>query len=123
MHTRLAEALTIVRDTRARIAATWNDFYALARLGQEIPIERRARCRYEGAQAIDACLGAVLQVFEVGGGGVMQSSKPFQRLLRDLMAMRNHPFGIPEARASAYAKCVLGVAPEPFKPGQLGGLI
>jgi hypothetical protein len=58
--------------------------------------------------------GAVLKLFEVGGGGVMNTRRAFQRLLRDLMAMRNHPFGIPDPRAAAYAKCVLGVPQEPF---------
>ena len=37
--------------------------------------------------------------------------------------MRNHPFGIPEPRASAYARCVLGVAPNPFTPANPGSLI
>ena len=123
LHNRLAEALTIVADARARIAPTWNEIHAIALSGQEIPVERRARCRYEGAQAIGACLGAVLELFEVGGGGVMNANKPFQRLLRDLMAMRNHPFGIPDPRAGAYARCVLGVPPEPFSAGHLAGVI
>ncbi len=123
LHLRLAEALTIVADARARIASTWGDFHAIVRSGQEIPVERRARCRYEAAQAIGACLGAVLHVFEVGGGGVMQTKKPFQRQLRDLMAMRNHPFAIPDARASTYARCVLGLPQELFVPGQMVGVI
>ena len=123
LHLRLAEALTIVADARARIASTWGDFHAIVRAGQEIPVERRARCRYEAAQAIGACLGAVLHVFEVGGGGVMQTKKPFQRQLRDLMAIRNHPFAIPDARASTYARCVLGLPQELFVPGQMVGVI
>ncbi|HSD11379.1 MAG TPA: VOC family protein [Candidatus Binatia bacterium] len=123
LHARLAEALTIVADTRARIAPTWNDFYATVQSAREIPVERRARCRYEATQAIGACLGAVLKVFEVGGGGVMNTRKPFQRLLRDLMAMRNHPFGIPDPRAAAYAKCVLGVPTEPFSASNMAAVV
>ena len=114
LHLRLAEATTIIADTRARIALTWNEMHSIVQSGSEIPIALRARCRYEATQAIGACLGALLKVFEVGGGGVMSTKKPFQRLLRDLMAMRNHPFGIPEARATAYARCILGAPPEPY---------
>ncbi len=123
LHNRLAEAVTIVADARARIAPTWNDFYAIVSSGNEIAVEKRARCRYEAAQAIGACLGAVLEAFEVGGGGVMNTDKPFQRQLRDLMAMRNHPFGIPDARATAYAKCMLGVPPDPFTAGSMACVI
>jgi 3-hydroxy-9,10-secoandrosta-1,3,5(10)-triene-9,17-dione monooxygenase len=123
LHTRLAEALTIVADARARIAPTWGDFHAIAQSGREIPVERRARCRYEAAQAIDACLRVLLELFGVGGGGVMSRKKAFQRQLRDLMAMRNHPFGIPEPRAGAFARSVLGVAPEPFSAGTMAGII
>jgi 3-hydroxy-9,10-secoandrosta-1,3,5(10)-triene-9,17-dione monooxygenase len=123
LHIRLAEAVTIVADARARIAPTWNDFYAIVRSGQEIPVEKRARCRYEAAQAIGACLGAVLKVFEVGGGGVMSTNKAFQRQLRDVMAMRNHPFGIPDPRAAAYAKCLLGVPLDPYSAGSMACVV
>jgi 3-hydroxy-9,10-secoandrosta-1,3,5(10)-triene-9,17-dione monooxygenase len=123
LHIRLADAVTIVADARARITPTWDDFYAIVNSGNEIPVEKRARCRYEAAQAIGACLGAVLEAFEVGGGGVMNTDKPFQRQLRDLMAMRNHPFGIPDARATAYARCMLGVPPDPFTPGSMACVI
>jgi 3-hydroxy-9,10-secoandrosta-1,3,5(10)-triene-9,17-dione monooxygenase len=123
LHLRLSEALTVIADARARIASTWGDFHAIVRSGEEIPVERRARCRYEAAQAIGACLGAVLRLFEVGGGGVMQTKKPFQRQLRDLMAMRNHPFAIPDPRAATYARCVLGMPVEAFVPGQMVGVI
>lgn len=123
LHTRLAEALTIVADARARIAPTWRDFHAIARSGREIPVERRARCRYEATQAIGACLRVLLELFGVGGGGVMSRKKAFQRQLRDLMAMRNHPFGIPESRAGAYARSVLGVPPEPFSAATMAGIV
>jgi hypothetical protein len=53
----------------------------------------------------------------------MQTGKPLQRHLRDILAMRNHPFGIPEPRASAYAKLLLGVAPDRFSPANSGTAI
>jgi hypothetical protein len=62
-------------------------------------------------------------MFEVGGGRIMQHGNPLQRHLRDILAMRNHPFGIPEPRAGAYAKLLLGVAPDPFSPANLGAII
>jgi 3-hydroxy-9,10-secoandrosta-1,3,5(10)-triene-9,17-dione monooxygenase len=123
MHVRLADAHIVIGDARARLHSTWNACYAIAQTGQRISVERRAELRYEGARSIGACLEAVLKLFEAGGGRVMQTSKPLQRHLRDILAMRNHPFGIPEPRAGAFARVLLGVPPEPFKPYNAGAII
>jgi 3-hydroxy-9,10-secoandrosta-1,3,5(10)-triene-9,17-dione monooxygenase len=114
LNIRLAEAMTLVNDARARIPRTWGDFYAKALAGEEIPTISRARCRYEGSYAMATCLNAVLKIFEIGGGGVLNSEKRFQRHLRDLMGMRNHPFAIPESWAGTYTKHLLGLPPMPF---------
>jgi 3-hydroxy-9,10-secoandrosta-1,3,5(10)-triene-9,17-dione monooxygenase len=114
VYTRLAEATTLVNDARARIPRTWGDFYAKALAGEEIPAASRARCRYEAAYAMATCLNAVLKIFEIGGGGVLNSEKRFQRHLRDLMGMRNHPFAVPESWAGPYSKALLGLPPMPF---------
>ena len=53
----------------------------------------------------------------------MNTNKPFQRQLRDLMAMRNHPFGIPDPRAAAYAKCLLGVPLDPYSAGSMACVV
>ncbi len=42
LHIRLAEAVTLVKDARARIPRTWGDFYATASAGEEIIGESRA---------------------------------------------------------------------------------
>lgn len=55
-----------------------------------------------------ACLSAVLKIFEIGGGGILNSENRFQRHLHDLMGMRNHPFAIPESWAGTYSKALLG---------------
>jgi 3-hydroxy-9,10-secoandrosta-1,3,5(10)-triene-9,17-dione monooxygenase len=123
VHGRLADAHIVIGDARARLHSTWNICYAIAQSGRSLPIERRAELRYESARSIGACLEAVLKLFEVGGGRVMQTSRPVQRFLRDILAMRNHPFAIPEPRASAFAKVLLGMPPEPFNPYNSGTLV
>lgn len=109
---RLADARAVVEDARLRMRNTWEEFYGLAISGATlIPQELQARCRYEGARAISTCLHAVLQVFEVSGGGVMNLSNPIQRFLRDLLAMRNHPMGALESSAFTYARAQLNADP------------
>jgi 3-hydroxy-9,10-secoandrosta-1,3,5(10)-triene-9,17-dione monooxygenase len=120
---RLVDALTTVNDLRARQRDHWADFYGLGQRGEKIDVARRAQFRYEGARAIIDALKAVQEIFEVGGGGVMRADRPFQRFLRDLMAMRNHPFAIPDARGANYAKLLLGVPLDPFSRGNLAAII
>ena len=118
--TRLAAASTAVRDARARIGANCSDLYDMARSGRKIPFEVRARLRYEAAQSIEACLSAVLRLFEVEGTDTVTTGK---LLLRDLMAMRNHPFGIPQARPDAYAKAILDLKARPFSRASLASVV
>ncbi|MGO9267058.1 MAG: VOC family protein [Candidatus Binataceae bacterium] len=123
IHTRLADAVTVINDERRRVQTLWDECHAIVQTGRGVPVELRARLRYEGVRAIGVCLEAVLKMFEVGGGRIMRSGNPLQRYLRDLMAMRNHPFGIPEPRADAYAKLLLGVPADPFSPANVGAAI
>lgn len=120
---RLVDAVTTVNDLRARLHDQWGAFYGTAQRGQAIAIEDRARFRYEGARAIVESLKAVQEVFEVGGGGIMKADRPFQRFLRDLMAMRNHPFAVPDGRGANYAKLLLGVPLEPFTRANMAAVI
>ena len=123
IHIRVADAVTVINDERRRVQTLWDECYAIAQAGRAVPVELRARLRYEGTRAIGVCIEAVLKMFEVGGGRIMRHGNPLQRHLRDILAMRNHPFGIPEPRAGAYAKLLLGVAPDPFSPANLGAII
>ena len=108
---RLANALAEIENARMRMRTTWEEFYGLACSGARlIPADLQARSRYEGPRAISGCLHAVIEVFEVAGGGVMHLSNPIQRFLRDLLAMRNHPMGALESNAATYARAVLNAS-------------
>jgi 3-hydroxy-9,10-secoandrosta-1,3,5(10)-triene-9,17-dione monooxygenase len=118
LHLRLAESLTEVEAARTRLALTWQDFQARVTRGEEIPYVLRTRCRYDAAHAIAHCAGAVYRVLEVNGGRTMQAGEAFQRMFRDLLAMRNHISATLEVNASAYALAKLGAAPPPFNRAQ-----
>ena len=113
VHARLAGALSEVDAVRRQMLATIEEFYALACKGEGIPMEAQLRSRYEGARAISKCLHAVIDVFEIAGGGVMHLSNPIQRFLRDLLAMNNHPMGALEGTATPWARELLGVPSQP----------
>ncbi len=54
-----------------------------------------------------------MKVFEISGGGLLDKNKPFQRYLRDLMAVRNHPFGVFETWAGLYTTTLFGFPLDP----------
>ena len=70
------------------------------RADEDIPYILRARGRYYAAHAIAHCVGAVYRVLEVNGGRTMNAGGAFQRLFRDLLAMRNHIGGTLDVNAS-----------------------
>ena len=114
LHLRLAGALTEVEAARTRLALTWRDFHTRVARGEEVPYVLRTRSRYDAAYAIAQCAGAVFRVLEVNGGRTMNDGEPFQRMFRDLLAMRNHISGTLDINASVYALAKLGVPPPPF---------
>jgi 3-hydroxy-9,10-secoandrosta-1,3,5(10)-triene-9,17-dione monooxygenase len=114
LHLRLTESLTEVEAAHTRLTLTWQDFQARVTRGEEIPYVLRARCRYDAAHAIAHCAGAVFRVLEVNGGRTMNAGEAFQRIFRDLLAMRNHISGTVEVNASTYALARLGAPPPKF---------
>ena len=113
VHARLSSALSEVDAVKRQMLAAIEEFYALACKGEGIPMEAQLRSRYEGARAISKCLHAVIDVFEIAGGGVMRLANPIQRFLRDLLAMNNHPMGALEGTATPWARELLGVPSQP----------
>jgi 3-hydroxy-9,10-secoandrosta-1,3,5(10)-triene-9,17-dione monooxygenase len=118
LHLRLAESLTEVEAAHTRLMLTWQNFQARVTRGEEIPYVLRARCRYDAAHAIAQCAGAVFRVLEVNGGRTMNAEEPFQRMFRDLLAMRNHISGTVDVNASTYALAKLGAPPPKFNRAQ-----
>jgi 3-hydroxy-9,10-secoandrosta-1,3,5(10)-triene-9,17-dione monooxygenase len=118
LHLRLAESLTEIEAAHTRLTLTWQDFQARVTRGEEIPYVLRARCRYDAAHAIAHCAGAVFRVLEVNGGRTMNAGEAFQRIFRDLLAMRNHISGTVEVNASTYALARLGAPPPKFNRAQ-----
>ncbi|MBS0642511.1 MAG: flavin-dependent monooxygenase [Proteobacteria bacterium] len=118
MHRRLAQSMTEVEATRARVEATWRTFLGMAEAGEEIPYLQRVQCKYEAAHALAVCPRAVYEVLEMNGGRTMHADTPLQRFYRDLLAMRNHPAAALESAASLYGGALLGGDRPPFNPSQ-----
>jgi 3-hydroxy-9,10-secoandrosta-1,3,5(10)-triene-9,17-dione monooxygenase len=92
---------------------------ACAREGREIPLLRRARARWDAANAVATCVDAGDRLFEASGGRAIFLDKPNQRVFRDLHAKRAHALNIPEKAARIYARMELGIEGAPGSPTEL----
>lgn len=105
---RLAEAATEVSAARAELTRSIDEMLALARTGSPIPLELRARHRWEGARAVARCVNVVSSLFHAAGGRVVYRLNPLQRFFRDVHAMQAHAVNHPESAALLYGRTRLG---------------
>lgn len=79
-----------------------------ARRGEAIPVERRARYRWDAARA--ACISADVcsRLFDAGGGHGVFLNDPMQRAFRDARVMAVHAYTHRDKSARVYGRATLG---------------
>jgi 3-hydroxy-9,10-secoandrosta-1,3,5(10)-triene-9,17-dione monooxygenase len=63
---------------------------ALARAGDDIPVERRVQFRFESALAVEKCVEAVDMLFTASGGRAIFLDSPMLRYFLDVHGARAH---------------------------------
>jgi 3-hydroxy-9,10-secoandrosta-1,3,5(10)-triene-9,17-dione monooxygenase len=109
---RLAEAAAAVNAARDRLLRGFADMMQLTCAGQEIPLEHRARYRWEAAHAVAASVQAVDRLFEASGGRAIFRNNPIQRAWRDVHAIRAHAGNNPDKVATIFARSEFGLPPQ-----------
>ena len=112
---RLAESAAEIAAARDRMLAIFAEMMSLARAGREIPLENRARYRWDGGKAVDWSVKAVDRLFEASGGRGIFLDNPIQRAWRDVHAMRAHAGNNPEHAAMVFARSELGLPQTDFR--------
>jgi 3-hydroxy-9,10-secoandrosta-1,3,5(10)-triene-9,17-dione monooxygenase len=79
-----------------------------ARRNEEIPVDRRARYRWDAGRA--ACVSAEVcnRLFDAGGGHGIYLSDPSQRAFRDARVMAVHAYTHRDKSARVYGRAALG---------------
>src|SRR5499427_2416066 len=111
MHFRLAESAAEIGGAYERMRGNMREMMALASAGEEIPLTRRARYRWDSAKAVDWSLRAVDRMMEASGGRGIFLSNPIQRAWRDIHAMRAHVGNNPERAAAVFGRSEFGLPP------------
>ena len=107
-HMRMAEAASDVDGARSRMLASFDEMMELAAEGREISVERRARLRWDAANAVQTAAHAVDLMFESSGGRAIFLDNPIQRYFRDVHAIRAHALNNPQRASRTFAMAALG---------------
>lgn len=105
---RLAEASSEVDGARQRTFDTFDEMMRLAADGREISVERRARLRWDAANAVRLSVHAVGLMFESSGGRAIFLDNPIQRYFRDVHAIRAHALNNAQRAGRTFAMAELG---------------
>jgi 3-hydroxy-9,10-secoandrosta-1,3,5(10)-triene-9,17-dione monooxygenase len=108
---RLAESAAEIGAAHERMLGNFAEMMRLARAGEEIPLEQRARYRWDAGKAIEWSVRSVDRLFEASGGRGIFLDNPIQRAWRDIHAMRAHTGNNPEQSAMVFARSELGLPP------------
>jgi 3-hydroxy-9,10-secoandrosta-1,3,5(10)-triene-9,17-dione monooxygenase len=85
-----ARASAAIDEARVLLHRNMDELMALARAGQEMPLERRLRFRYDSSNAVVKCAAAVDELFTASGGRAIFLDSPLQRFFQDVHAARAH---------------------------------
>ncbi|MBV9018305.1 MAG: flavin-dependent monooxygenase [Alphaproteobacteria bacterium] len=108
---RLAESAAEIDAARDRLLQNFATMMRLARAGEAIPLDFRARCRWDCGKATDWSVQAVDRLMMASGGRGIFLSNPIQRAWRDVHAMQAHASNNVERAAAVFARSEFGLPP------------
>jgi 3-hydroxy-9,10-secoandrosta-1,3,5(10)-triene-9,17-dione monooxygenase len=94
-----ARAAAEIEEVRAILYRNFDEMMALCRAGDAIPVELRARYRYDSSNAVERCRQVVDDLFTASGGRAIFLGNPLLRAFLDVHAARAHYANNPDKPA------------------------
>lgn len=110
-HLLVSRASAKIRSAELLLYKAADDIDAYARQGEDMPVERRAQIRLDGAYAVRQCLAATDELFLSSGGSGLRLSSSLQKAARDLHAINMHGLLSLDTNAELYGQVRFGLQP------------
>ena len=105
---RVATADAMVRGNRLRYEEIFRQFDKYLESGEAIPVELRARSKFDVQYLAKSNVEAVNLVFKSAGGSANRNENPLQRYFRDIEIATNHAFLNYDKGSVNYGSMLLG---------------
>jgi 3-hydroxy-9,10-secoandrosta-1,3,5(10)-triene-9,17-dione monooxygenase len=105
----VAHASSVIDEVRLVLHRNFDEMMALARDGQEIPLERRVRFRYDSSAAVAKCVEVIDEMFTASGGRAIFLGAPILRFFLDAHAARAHYANNPDKPSRNFGSVQLGL--------------
>jgi 3-hydroxy-9,10-secoandrosta-1,3,5(10)-triene-9,17-dione monooxygenase len=109
---RIAESAAELRAARLQMAANFDQVIDALSAGQELPLDERARIRFDHCNLVDLAYRAADRVFVASGARSLVMDQPIQRLFRDIQAARVHAINNRTKWATVSGSAALGIYPD-----------
>ena len=104
-----ARAAATIDEVRLVLHRNMDEMMALVRAGDDIPIDRRVRFRYDSANAVVKCAAVIDDLFAQSGGRAIFLSSPILRYFLDVHAARAHYANSPDKPGKNLGGVMLGL--------------
>ncbi len=105
---RLAAADNSLDEMEAVLYRNFDEMMDLARAGEAISLEKRARYRYQASLVIEKCMAVIDSLFSSAGGGSVFAGSDIQQRFLDIHTARAHVANNPTAFSRNLGGLLLG---------------
>ncbi len=105
---RVAEVANLIDETETIMYRNFDRMVAAVESGQEIPLQDRAKYRYQASLVIERMIQAVDLLFDIAGGRSVFAGSPIQQIWHDIHIARAHVANNPVAFARNFGAVQLG---------------
>jgi len=109
-----ARATALIDETRLVLKRNFEEMMAMARAGQDIPVDLRVRFRHDSSMAVVKSVEAVDLLFTASGGRAIFLGNPLLRYFLDVHAARAHYANNPDKPARNLGAVSLGAKTTDF---------
>lgn len=113
-HLLIARTRTTLDCVQMRLRQNFDDMARIITEAVEIPLELRARCRWEASWMTECSVDIIRSIFDGMGGRAILDDNTIQRLLRDAQAVKAHRINNTASTGSNFGRLQVGLANKEF---------